>query len=161
MSDMVNYKSSEAARILGVSVRTLQRWDIDGHLVAYRTPTNRRFYTQGQLDEYLKQTTSKSNRGNDMFESIVEQLCTTYHPTKIILFGSQSKGTATSNSDIDLCVVMNSDNKRRTLADLYFKIDSDKPIDFLLYTPSEWKECIADSGSFAYKIDCEGVVLHG
>lgn len=53
---MDNYKTSEAARLIGVSVRTLQRWDVDGVLVANRTPTNRQFYTHVQIDEYFEKT---------------------------------------------------------------------------------------------------------
>lgn len=45
------YNISEAAEIMGVSVKTLQRWDREGKLVANRTPTNRRFYTENQLKE--------------------------------------------------------------------------------------------------------------
>jgi len=43
-------KIGEAAKILNVSVKTLQRWDKQGLLVAKRTPTNHRFYTMEQLD---------------------------------------------------------------------------------------------------------------
>ena len=45
------YNVSEAASILGVSVKTLQRWDRDGKLVANRTPSNRRFYTEKQIND--------------------------------------------------------------------------------------------------------------
>ena len=44
------YNVSEAAKVLGVSVKTLQRWDRDGKLVANRTPSNRRFYTEKQIN---------------------------------------------------------------------------------------------------------------
>ena len=47
------YKPKEMAELLGVTVRTLQRWDKAGTLIAYRTPTNRRYYTQEQLEEYF------------------------------------------------------------------------------------------------------------
>ena len=47
------YNVSEAAKKIGVSVKTLQRWDRDGKLVASRTPSNRRFYTESQLREIL------------------------------------------------------------------------------------------------------------
>ena len=47
------YNVSEAAEKIGVSVKTLQRWDRDGKLVANRTPSNRRFYTDSQLREVL------------------------------------------------------------------------------------------------------------
>lgn len=47
------YKIGEMAKELGVSVRTLQIWDKKGILVAKRTPTNRRYYTQHQLADYF------------------------------------------------------------------------------------------------------------
>lgn len=46
-----NYNISEAAKKIGVSVKTLQRWDREGKLVANRTPSNRRYYTDSQLKE--------------------------------------------------------------------------------------------------------------
>ncbi|MDD6589349.1 MAG: IS607 family transposase [Anaerobutyricum hallii] len=48
---MTNYKPKDFAELLGVSVKTLQRWDRDGILKANRTPTNRRYYT---YDQYLQ-----------------------------------------------------------------------------------------------------------
>ena len=47
------YNVSKAAEKLGVSVKTLQRWDRDGKLVASRTPSNRRYYTEEQLKEAI------------------------------------------------------------------------------------------------------------
>lgn len=46
------YNISEAAELIGVSVKTLQRWDREGKLVASRTPSNRRYYTKNQLSEF-------------------------------------------------------------------------------------------------------------
>lgn len=40
-----NYKPNEFAKLINVSVRTLQRWDVKGKLKAFRTPTNRRYDT--------------------------------------------------------------------------------------------------------------------
>lgn len=50
-SNITNYKPKDFAELLGVSVKTLQRWDRDGLLKANRTPTNRRYYT---YDQYLQ-----------------------------------------------------------------------------------------------------------
>jgi putative resolvase len=49
MSNMNTYSAGKFAALVGVSVNTLQRWDRTGKLVALRTPTNRRIYT----DEHL------------------------------------------------------------------------------------------------------------
>lgn len=45
---------TQAAASLGVSVKTMQRWDRDGVLLAGRTLTNRRWYSQEQLDSFRK-----------------------------------------------------------------------------------------------------------
>ena len=44
---------SEAAQHLNRCVKTLQRWDRVGVLVAKRTPTGRRYYEKGQLESWL------------------------------------------------------------------------------------------------------------
>lgn len=46
---MTAYKPHEFAKLLGVTVKTLQRWDNTGRLKANRSPSNRRYYT----DEHL------------------------------------------------------------------------------------------------------------
>ena len=50
-SNITNYKPKDFAELLGVSVKTLQRWDREETLKANRTPTNRRYYT---YDQYLQ-----------------------------------------------------------------------------------------------------------
>lgn len=50
------YKIGEFASLIGVHVKTLQRWDRENKLVAYRTKTNRRFYTYEQYKQYFNQS---------------------------------------------------------------------------------------------------------
>ena len=50
-SNITNYKPKDFAELLGVSVKTLRRWDREGSLKANRTPTDRRYYT---YDHYLQ-----------------------------------------------------------------------------------------------------------
>lgn len=50
---MSNYKPQEFAEMIGVSVKTLQRWDREGKLKAFRTPTDRRYYTHKQYVDYV------------------------------------------------------------------------------------------------------------
>jgi len=85
---------------------------------------------------------------NDDIVKITKQLIDHFAPMKIILFGSQAKGTATARSDIDLCIVAEADDKRGLLTEMYCTIDVDKPYDLLLYTPNEWDACVGDKGSF-------------
>jgi resolvase, N terminal domain family protein len=55
-------KVNEMAKRLGVSIKTLQRWDRDGILVAKRTPTDRRYYTEDQYLEYIGSTTESKRK---------------------------------------------------------------------------------------------------
>ena len=48
ITNITNYKPKDFAELLGVSVKTLQRWDREGTLKAKRTPTDRRYYTYDQ-----------------------------------------------------------------------------------------------------------------
>jgi len=56
---MATYTLAEFAKLIGVSTRTLQRWDYTGRLVADRTPTNRRQYT----DKHLAQVRGVGQQG--------------------------------------------------------------------------------------------------
>ena len=51
ISNVTNYKPKKFAELIDVSVKTLQRWDRDDILKAYRSPTNRRYYT---YEQYMK-----------------------------------------------------------------------------------------------------------
>ncbi len=85
-----------------------------------------------------------------------------FHDVKaVILFGSRAKGTETEASDIDICIIAETDNKRRLASSLQIEIESDIPIDIIVYTPSEWDKCIKDDTSFARKILTEGRILYG
>jgi hypothetical protein len=55
---MKQYKVGEFAKLLNVTVKTLQNWDKQGSLKAYRTPTNQRFYTEEQLNQILNLSNS-------------------------------------------------------------------------------------------------------
>lgn len=55
-------KINEMAKRLGISIKTLQRWDRDGILVAKRTPTDRRYYTEDQYLEYVGSTTESKRK---------------------------------------------------------------------------------------------------
>lgn len=94
-------------------------------------------------------------------ESISKRIVSQYTPFKIILFGSHAKGTAVSQSDIDLCIVKDTADKRGLLTDMYLNIECRKPFDLILYTKAEWNECIHDTTSFAYLINEKGIVVYG
>lgn len=49
MADGLDHSEAQAARILGVSARTLQRWRLAGRIGHYRTPGGRIRYSVEQL----------------------------------------------------------------------------------------------------------------
>ena len=56
------YNVTEFADMIGKSVKTLQRWDRDGILTAYRSPSNRRYYTHTQYLEYTGETITENKQ---------------------------------------------------------------------------------------------------
>ena len=60
--NITNYKPKDFAELLGVSVKTLQRWDREGILKANRTPTDRRDYTYVQYLQFKGMNTRTDNR---------------------------------------------------------------------------------------------------
>lgn len=52
------YKPKDFAKMLNISVKTLQRWDNEDTLKAYRNPKGRRYYTH---EQYLDFTGTSSN----------------------------------------------------------------------------------------------------
>lgn len=69
MKHITNYKPKDFAELLNVSVKTLQRWDRDGILVAKRTPTDRRYYTYDQYLEY-KGVNTHTERKNVLYTRV-------------------------------------------------------------------------------------------
>ncbi len=68
--NITNYKPSEFAELLNVSVKTLQRWDREGILKAFRTLTNRRYYTYEQYLEYKGIAKSEIKRKNIIYTRV-------------------------------------------------------------------------------------------
>ena len=90
------YKPKEFASMLGVAVITLQRWDREGKLIAYRNPKGRRYYTHAQYEQYMGISENKvgktiiyarvSNRGQkDDLDNQIEFLKTFANSRGIIV----------------------------------------------------------------------------
>lgn len=67
-------KPKDMAEKLGVTVKTLQKWDNQGILKAYRTPTNRRYYTEEQYLQYI----GKPLRGKQTRKNVAYARVSTY-----------------------------------------------------------------------------------
>lgn len=69
-SNVRNYRLNEFAELLGVSVKTLQRWDREGILKAHRTPTNRRYYTYDQYLQFKGQSDESDRRDTVIYARV-------------------------------------------------------------------------------------------
>ena len=54
-------KPKDVAKILNVTVRTLQSWDRQGLLPALRTPAGRRWYSEEQINKFLNKENSRNS----------------------------------------------------------------------------------------------------
>ena len=54
-------KPKDVAKILNVTVRTLQSWDRQGLLPALRTPAGRRWYSEEQINKFLNKENSQES----------------------------------------------------------------------------------------------------
>lgn len=95
-------------------------------------------------------------------DNLKNQLTGRYAAEKIVLFGSSVRNTAEVN-DIDLLIIK--DDVPFTGADrirqLYRMMDTDLPVDYLVYRPSEIKERLSLGDPFLENIFREGIVLYG
>ena len=94
-------------------------------------------------------------------KEIVHQIVQHSHPQKIILFGSHAYGTATVDSDVDLLVMMDTEEKPlHAAAQIAAAIDHPFPLDIIVFTPSDWKASLQRQGIFATEVMMKGIVLY-
>ena len=87
-SNITNYKPKDFAELLGISVKTLQRWDREGILKANRTPTNRRYYT---YDQYLQFKGINTENDNHRQEELVQDIVSILHVFSCRLSGLRKR----------------------------------------------------------------------
>ena len=99
---------------------------------------------------------------SQLTEEIVRRIVKAIRPHKIILFGSQARGEARSDSDIDLLVIANSVQPRYRRAAPLYGILSDilAPMDILVYSPEEVNEWSEVRQAFVTTAIREGKVLY-
>jgi|SRR6185369_14092158 len=95
-------------------------------------------------------------------EGLKEQLVAKYHPEKVILFGSAARDSDIIN-DVDVFIVKDDVPVlgAERIRQLYRLMDTDLPVDYLVYRPSEVAERLALGDPFVISIFREGKVLYG
>ncbi len=102
---------------------------------------------------------------NELIQQLVEKIVSGDFPKKIILFGSYAYGNPTSDSDIDLLIIKNTDQRpmdrwmeiKRLLRDP----DRTIPVSPLVYTEREIEERRTIKDFFLEEIFEKGKVLYG
>jgi len=92
---------------------------------------------------------------------IVDQLKKEYNPELILLFGSHARGSTHFDSDIDLLLIKNTRKRpvwRRV--DALKIIDSDYPVDVIVYTPKEFNLLKKKGVGFIRDILSHGKILY-
>jgi predicted nucleotidyltransferase len=104
----------------------------------------------------IKNTVSLKN-----IREIVQQIVERFRPQKVILFGSYAQGKPTQDSDVDLLVVMETNEQSlHAAARISAAIDHPFPLDILVFRPSDLQASLERKGVFATEIMAKGIVLH-
>lgn len=92
---------------------------------------------------------------------VVQQIVERFHPQRVILFGSYASGVPTQDSDVDLLVVMNTDQEPiHAAAHIAAAVDHPFALDILVFKPSVLQASFERKGVFATEVMTKGVVLY-
>lgn len=97
-----------------------------------------------------------------IFKEAAKTLATRYHPVRIVLFGSQARGTADRRSDIDLLVIGPvKKNRLKLMVEMCRALAGiDYAFDILLLTAREYERDREIPGTLARYASREGKVLY-
>ena len=111
---------------------------------------------------------SKDKQGTAIPAAILEgirrvtrQVVEQFHPQKVILFGSYAYGQPTEDSDVDLLVVMpTEENPLHTAARISAAVDHPFPLDLLVIRPSDLVVALQEQNIFETEVVKKGVILY-
>jgi uncharacterized protein len=99
---------------------------------------------------------------NQLLSTICQRLVAGFSPQRIILFGSQARGTADERSDVDILVICPINGNRRKLM-----VAMDKTLkglrlarDIMILSPEEYERDRMIPGTIARPASLEGKVLY-
>ena len=94
-------------------------------------------------------------------KEIAHQIVEHFHPQKVILFGSYAYGAAGVDSDVDLLVMMDTEETPlHVAARIAAAVDHPFPLDIIVFTPSDWNASLKRKGIFATEVMATGIVLY-
>jgi predicted nucleotidyltransferase len=93
--------------------------------------------------------------------NVTRQIVQQFHPQKVILFGSYAYGQTTEDSDVDLLVVMDTDESPlHVAAKIAAAIEHPFPLDIVVRTPVEFASAVHRRGVFATEVATKGITLY-
>jgi predicted nucleotidyltransferase len=94
-------------------------------------------------------------------QKIVQQIVDRFRPQKVILFGSHAYGKPTVDSDVDLLVVMQTEeNPLHTAARISASVDHPFPLDILVIRPLDLVVALQEKNIFETEVVNKGVILY-
>jgi predicted nucleotidyltransferase len=100
--------------------------------------------------------------GTNQINDIVNRIASNYKPNKIILFGSYAKGNYTDNSDLDFILIKDTiaPKHKRGLEVRRLFYGLPIPMDFKIYTSSEFSDELSNKYSFLSSAIKESKILY-
>jgi uncharacterized protein len=93
--------------------------------------------------------------------NVTRQIVQQFHPQKVILFGSYAYGQPTEDSDVDLLVVMDTDESPlHAAAKIAAAVEHPFPLDIVVRTPVEFASAVHRRGVFATEVATKGITLY-
>jgi len=93
---------------------------------------------------------------------VTDKIVERFAPRRVILFGSHARGCAGPDSDLDLFIEMETDQRspeRAIAVSALFGLRS-WPLDVVIYTPQEVGRLRNVTGSLLTRIEAEGKILY-
>jgi predicted nucleotidyltransferase len=99
---------------------------------------------------------------HDELEEVTRRIVEAFNPQRIIVFGSHAYGQPTPDSDVDLLIVMESDERPAARARQISKLLRPRPfpMDILVRTPQEIQQRLEMGDYFIQEIMEQGQVLY-
>jgi len=92
---------------------------------------------------------------------VVRQIIEKFRPQKVILFGSYAYGEPTEDSDVDLLVVMETEeNPLHAAARIAASIEHPFPLDILVIRPSDLEVSLEQGNVFETEVIKKGITLY-
>ena len=96
----------------------------------------------------------------EAIQAVVDHIAQTFDPEKIILFGSYAYGNPKPWSDVDLLVMLETDNPKQAQMDINLSFRDPIGVDILVRTPQEIEYRIPLGDFFLRDIVSKGKILY-